>query len=52
MSTERLDVPLASEGRIFYTEEYLDFTLSKANFMLARGKEKLKRFQDGLDALV
>jgi tRNA wybutosine-synthesizing protein 3 len=44
MSTERMDVPLASDGRVFCSEEYLDFILSKANFMLERGKTKLKRF--------
>ena len=43
MSTERMDVPLASNGRRFYSEEYLDFTIAKANFMLTRGKEKLKQ---------
>lgn len=51
MSTERMDVPLASDGRIFYSEAYLDFIVSKANFMLARGKEKLKQFFNGLDEL-
>jgi tRNA wybutosine-synthesizing protein 3 len=44
ISTERLDVPLASNGRIFYSEVYLDFIIAKANFMLSRGKEKLNRF--------
>jgi tRNA wybutosine-synthesizing protein 3 len=43
MSTERMDVPLASNGRRFYSEEYLDFTIEKANFMLGRGKEKLRQ---------
>jgi tRNA wybutosine-synthesizing protein 3 len=44
MSTERMDVPLASDDVMFCSEEYLDFILSKANFMLERGKTKLKRF--------
>ena len=43
LSTERMDVPLASNGRGFYSEEYLDFIIAKANFMLTRGKEKLKQ---------
>jgi tRNA wybutosine-synthesizing protein 3 len=51
MSTERMDVPLASDGRMFCRETYLDFILSKANFMLDRGKDKLKRFGYGLNTI-
>ena len=51
MSTERMDVPLALDGRVFCSEEYLDFILSKANFMLDRGKAKLTRFGYGLNAI-
>ncbi len=48
MSTERMDVPLGKDGMMFCSEAHLDFILSKANFMLERGKEKLKRFCYGL----
>ena len=44
MSTERMDVPVGREGVIFCSEPYLDFIISKANFMLERGKEKLGGF--------
>jgi tRNA wybutosine-synthesizing protein 3 len=51
MSTERMDVPLASNCRMFYSEAYMDFVVSKANFMLSRGKEKLDRFGYRLNEL-
>jgi len=51
MSTERMDVPVGREGVIFCSEPYLDFIISKANFMLERGKEKLRRFYYGLEEL-
>ena len=48
VSTERMDVPLGKDGVMFCSEGYMDFILSKANFMLERGKGKLKRFYSGL----
>jgi len=51
MSTERMDVPVGRNGVIFCSEPYLDFIISKANFMLERGKEKLRRFYYGLEGL-
>jgi tRNA wybutosine-synthesizing protein 3 len=48
VSTERMDVPLGKDGVMFCSEAYMDFILPKANFMLERGKEKLKRFYYGL----
>ena len=51
MSTERMDVPVGRDGVIFCSEPYLDFIISKANFMLERGKEKLRRFYYGLEEL-
>jgi len=51
MSTERMDVPVGRDGVIFCSEPYLDFIISKANFMLERGKEKLRRFYCGLEEL-
>ena len=49
VSTERMDVPLGKDGVMFCSEGYMDFILSKANFMLERGKGKLKRFYAGLE---
>jgi tRNA wybutosine-synthesizing protein 3 len=43
VSTERMDVPLGKDGMMFCSEAHLDFIILKANFMLERGKEKLKR---------
>jgi len=51
MSTERMDVPLASDDRMLCSEAHLDFILAKANIMLNRGKEKLKRFSMRLNEL-
>ena len=51
VSTERMDVPLGKDGVMFCSEGYMDFILSKANFMLERGKGKLKRFYSGLEEL-
>ena len=51
MSTERMDVPVATDGRMMCSEAHLDFIVSKANFMLNRGKEKLTRFCYGLHEL-
>lgn len=48
VSTERMDVPLGKDSVMFCSETHLDFILSKANFMLERGKGKLKRFYYGL----
>ncbi|MGB2842032.1 MAG: hypothetical protein WBC40_06100 [Halobacteriota archaeon] len=51
MSTERMDVPLGKDGVMFCSESYMAFILSKANFMLERGKGKLKRFYFGLEGV-
>jgi tRNA(Phe) wybutosine-synthesizing methylase Tyw3 len=51
LSTERMDVPLASNDRRFYSDEYLDFIIAKANFMLTRGKKKLKQLGHRLNGL-
>jgi tRNA wybutosine-synthesizing protein 3 len=48
VSTERMDVPLGKDGVMFCSDSYMDFILSKGNFMLERGKGKLKRFYYGL----
>jgi len=49
VSTERMDVPLGKDGVLFCSESHMDFILSKTNFMLERGKGKLKRFYHGLE---
>ncbi|MGB2727098.1 MAG: hypothetical protein WBD09_01300 [Halobacteriota archaeon] len=51
MSTERMDVPLGKDGVMFCSESYMAFILSKANFMLERGKGKLKRFCYGVEGV-
>ncbi len=51
MSTEWMDVPLASADRLFISDTYLDFIIPTANSMLKRGKEKLNRFYMRLSEL-
>ncbi|RCV64157.1 tRNA wybutosine-synthesizing protein 3 [Methanophagales archaeon] len=51
MSTERMDVPLGKDDVFFCSESYMDYIVSKANFMLTRGKVKLKRLYYGLQEL-
>lgn len=51
ISTERMDVPLGTDTMLLCSDSYVDFLVSKANFTLARGKEKLKRLYYGLDEL-
>lgn len=43
LSTERMDVPLATDGRMLCSDAHLEFILRKSNSMLTRGKEKVKR---------
>ncbi|RLE40441.1 hypothetical protein DRJ16_07170, partial [Candidatus Woesearchaeota archaeon] len=49
LSTERMDVPLCACGRILITTEYIKFLVSRANFLLNRGKNKLKRLLENLE---
>jgi len=51
MSTERMDVPLATDDRMLCSEAHLDFIVAQANLMLKRSKEKLKRFSLRLNEL-
>ncbi len=51
MSTERMDVPLGKDNEIFCSDTYIAYIVQKANFMLTRGKSKLKRFYYGLEGL-
>jgi tRNA wybutosine-synthesizing protein 3 len=45
LSTEGMDVPVTSRDKVLVDEAYVGFIVTKANFMLHRGKEKLKRFE-------
>jgi tRNA wybutosine-synthesizing protein 3 len=51
LSTERMDVPLATDGSMMCSDAHLEFILAKSNFMLKRGKEKLERLCSGLHEL-
>ncbi|MGC9444518.1 MAG: tRNA-wybutosine modification methyltransferase TYW3 [Candidatus Methanospirareceae archaeon] len=51
LSTERMDVPLASRDKVFVDEAYVAFIVTKANFILHRGREKLKQFELRLQEL-
>jgi tRNA wybutosine-synthesizing protein 3 len=51
LSTERMDVPVASRDKVLVDEAYVGFIVTKANFVLHRGKEKLKRFELRLNEL-
>jgi len=48
LSTERMDVPLCECGRMLCTAEYIEFVVSRANFLLNRAKRKLKRLLENL----
>lgn len=43
LSTERMDVPIARDGEIFPSREYLEFIVENANQCLRRGRRKLER---------
>ncbi|MHC1636231.1 MAG: tRNA(Phe) 7-((3-amino-3-carboxypropyl)-4-demethylwyosine(37)-N(4))-methyltransferase [Candidatus Methanospirareceae archaeon] len=49
ISTERMDVPLGKGGVLFCDEAYIDFLVERANFLLLRGKDKLKRLKNGIE---
>ena len=51
LSTERMDVPLCECGRMLCTAEYIEFVVSRANFLLNRAKRKLKRLLENLNSL-
>ncbi|MCS7118980.1 MAG: hypothetical protein RMH75_03185 [Archaeoglobaceae archaeon] len=45
-SLERLELPVAIEGRILMSEDYLRTVVEFANKKLKKGKEKLKKFEE------
>jgi len=51
LSTERMDVPLCACGRMLCTAEYIEFVVSRANFLLNRAKRKLERLLENLSSL-
>ncbi len=51
LSTERMDIPVASRSEVLVDDVYLGFIVRKANFMLQRGKAKLTRFELRLNEL-
>jgi tRNA wybutosine-synthesizing protein 3 len=48
LSTERVDVPVAAENKIFPDDEYLEFIINNANNCLVRAQRKLKILRDKL----
>jgi len=46
-----MDVPLCECGRMLCTAEYIEFVVSRANFLLNRAKKKLKRLLENLSSL-
>ncbi len=50
-STERIDMPIGDNGILQIDKEFLLFLLKKANRMITRAQEKLKRFEKNLQSL-
>ena len=44
-SLERIELPIAKNGKLLVDEDYLSLVIDLANEKLRRGKEKLKRFE-------
>ena len=49
LSTERIDVPLGTGGRVLCSGEALDFFIEKANAVIGRSAGKLKRLIKEID---
>jgi len=50
-STERMDVPLGSDGKLWVSEEYIERTVAIANSQVRRFKGKLKRLEEEIEKL-
>jgi len=50
LSTERMDVPVAGDGRVFPDKEYLEFIIDNANSCLERAHDKSKALLENLKA--
>ncbi|MBU0762328.1 MAG: hypothetical protein KKD39_04830 [Candidatus Altiarchaeota archaeon] len=48
LSTERIDVPIMSEGRKLVSEEYINFLIEQANIKYDLGTHKLDRLEKNL----
>jgi tRNA wybutosine-synthesizing protein 3 len=49
LSTERIDVPIAVEGRVYPDDDYLKFLIDNANTCLNRANNKLNNLFDVLN---
>ncbi|AAL82158.1 hypothetical protein PF2034 [Pyrococcus furiosus DSM 3638] len=49
--TEYLTVPLGKDGKVFVTDEYLEFVIEIGNQMLMRGKSRLPRLREKFEEL-
>jgi len=50
-STERMDVPLGADGRLWVSEDYIERIVGIANDQLRRFKGKLKRLEEDVERL-
>jgi tRNA wybutosine-synthesizing protein 3 len=48
LSTERMDIPLGQNGKLYPTEEYMQFNLKLAIQCMMRSKGKLERLRNNL----
>jgi tRNA(Phe) wybutosine-synthesizing methylase Tyw3 len=49
LSSENIHVPIAKEGKMFPSPDYLKFIVKNTNSALVRAREKLDRFLVNLD---
>jgi tRNA wybutosine-synthesizing protein 3 len=50
LSTERLDIPIGKEGKVFPDDEYLDYILELSTQAMERSRGKLARLKENLDS--
>jgi len=50
-STERMDVPLGSNGELWVSENYIERIVALANSQVRRFKGKMKRLEEGIEEL-
>ena len=50
-STERMDVPLGSDGELWVSEEYIERIVAMANDQVRRFKARLKRLEEEVERL-
>jgi tRNA wybutosine-synthesizing protein 3 len=49
LSTERLDIPIGKEGKVFPDDEYLDYILELSTQAMERSRGKLVRLKENLN---